>query len=45
MAKVYRERLAALGIRGAMSRPGTPADNAKAESFMKTLKHEEVLAY
>jgi putative transposase len=45
MAKVYRERLAELGIRGSMSRPGTPTDNAKAESFMKTLKHEEVLVY
>ena len=25
-----------------MSRPGNPCDNAKAESFMKTLKAEEV---
>jgi putative transposase len=25
-----------------MSRPGNPYDNAKAESFMKTLKSEEV---
>lgn len=25
-----------------MSRPGNPFDNAKAESFMKTLKAEEV---
>ncbi len=25
-----------------MSRKGNPYDNAKAESFMKTLKHEEV---
>jgi transposase InsO family protein len=25
-----------------MSRAGTPYDNAKAESFMKTLKSEEV---
>ena len=25
-----------------MSRPGNPYDNAQAESFMKTRKHEEV---
>ena len=25
-----------------MGRPGNPYDNAKAESFMKTLKNEEV---
>jgi putative transposase len=41
LAKAYRERLAELGIQGSMSRPATPTDNAKAESFMKTLKHEE----
>ena len=29
-------------IRASMSRVGNPYDNAKAESFMKTLKHEEV---
>jgi transposase InsO family protein len=29
-------------IRPSMSRVGNPYDNAKAESFMKTLKHEEV---
>ena len=29
-------------ILASMSRPGNPYDNAKAESFMKTLKHEEV---
>jgi putative transposase len=28
-----------------MSRRANPYDNAQAESFMKTLKHEEVLAY
>jgi len=28
-----------------MSRKGNPYDNAFAESFMKTLKHEEILAY
>ena len=42
-AKPYRERLDLHGIRGSMSRKGNPYDNAKAESFMKTLKHEEVL--
>lgn len=42
-AKAYRERLDLHGIRGSMSRKGNPYDNAKAESFMKTLKHEEVL--
>jgi len=30
------------GIRISMSRRGNPYDNAKAESFMKTLKYEEV---
>ena len=29
-------------IQPSMSRIGNPYDNAKAESFMKTLKHEEV---
>lgn len=38
----YRERLAAAGLQGSMSRPGNPYDNAVAESFMKTLKHEEI---
>ena len=42
-AKPYRERLELHGIRGSMSRKGNPYDNAKAGSFMKTLKHEEVL--
>lgn len=44
-AKVYRERLDERGIRGSMSRKGNPYDNAMAESFLKTLKHEEVYAY
>jgi transposase InsO family protein len=30
------------GIQPSMSRPGNPYDNAKAESFMKTLKQEQV---
>ena len=38
----YRELLQAHAIRGSMSRKGNPYDNALAESFMKTLKHEEV---
>ena len=38
----YIERLEAAGIQPSMSRPGCPHDNAMAESFMKTLKHEEV---
>jgi putative transposase len=41
---VYRERLAAQGIVGSMSRAGVPYDNAMAESFIKTLKAEEVYA-
>ena len=38
----YGARLDALGCQRSMSRPGNPYDNAKAESFMKTLKAEEV---
>jgi transposase InsO family protein len=38
----YVERLEARKIAVSMSRPGNPYDNAKAESFMKTLKTEEV---
>ncbi len=38
----YVERLDAAGIQPSMSRVGCPYDNAMAESFMKTLKHEEV---
>ena len=40
----YVERLEARGVLISMSRPGNPYDNAKAESFMKTLKAEEVNA-
>lgn len=40
----YRELLARHGLRGSMSRRGNPYDNAQAESFMKTLKYEEVYA-
>ena len=38
----YTVLLQAHGIIASMSRAGNPYDNAKAESFMKTLKHEEV---
>lgn len=38
----YTRLLKEHGIRGSMSRKGNPYDNAKAESFMKTLKYEEV---
>jgi len=41
-SKAYTEMLGAHGIRISMSRRGNPYDNAKAESFMKTLKYEEV---
>ena len=39
---IYRALLAAHGIVGSMSRRGNPYDNAKAESFMKTLKVEAI---
>lgn len=38
----YTEMLRSHGIAISMSRRGNPYDNAKAESFMKTLKYEEV---
>lgn len=38
----YIDRLEAVGIQPSMSRAGCPYDNAMAESFMKTLKLEEV---
>jgi transposase InsO family protein len=38
----YRAALAAHDVQPSMSRAGNPYDNAKAESFMKTLKTEEV---
>jgi len=38
----YAALLAQHGIQASMSRVGNPYDNAKAESFMKTLKSEEV---
>jgi putative transposase len=41
-AEDYRAELEAHGLKGSMGRRGNPYDNAKAESFMKTLKVEEV---
>jgi len=38
----YTEELIKHGFRISMSRKGNPYDNAKAESFIKTLKQEEV---
>ena len=41
-AEGYRAELARAGLNGSMGRRGNPYDNAQAESFMKTLKVEEV---
>ena len=41
-ADLYRQALAHYGLRGSIGRRGNPYDNAKAESFMKTLKCEHV---
>jgi len=41
-SSAYVERLIAAGAQISMSRRGNPYDNAKAESFFKTLKSEEV---
>jgi putative transposase len=41
-AQVYRETLVRHGVVGSMGRRGNPYDNAKAESFMKTMKVEAV---
>ena len=41
----YRSRLAEHDVTISMSRPANPYDNAKAESFMKTLKSEEAGAH
>ena len=40
--EAYRKLLANHGFIGSMGRRGNPYDNAKAESFMKTLKVEAV---
>jgi putative transposase len=41
-AAEYRLLLEKHGLVGSMSRKANPYDNAKAESFMKTLKYEEL---
>lgn len=41
----YTELLEERGIRISMSRRGNAYDNAKAESFIKTLKYEEVYLF
>jgi putative transposase len=41
-SEIYRALLADDGLVGSMGRRGNPYDNAKAESFMKTLKVEAV---
>jgi putative transposase len=41
-SEIYRTLLVTHGLTGSMSRRGNPYDNAKAESFMKTLKVEAV---
>jgi transposase InsO family protein len=41
-SRAYADLLKDRGIRISMSRRGNPYDNAQAESFMKTLKYEEV---
>jgi putative transposase len=41
-AEPYRRTLAERGLIGSMSRRGNPYDNGQAESFMKTIKCEEV---
>ena len=41
-SQAYTTLLQAHGIRISMSRTGNPYDNAQAESFIKTLKYEEV---
>jgi putative transposase len=41
-AEDYRTELAKHSLKGSMGRRGNPYDNAKAESFMKTLKVENV---
>lgn len=44
-SRAYRELLETHGLIGSMSRRGNPYDNARIESFFKTLKHEEIFAF
>ena len=44
-SEAYVARLEAHGFRISMSRSGNPYDNARAESFLKTLKSEEVAVH
>jgi len=41
-SRVYVDRLRSMGVTQSMSRKGNPYDNARMESFYKTLKAEEV---
>jgi putative transposase len=41
-SEAYRRALAEAGLRGSMSSVGNPYHNAQAESFMKTLKVEDI---
>jgi len=41
-ADAYMDQLLQNHIRPSLSRRGRPTDNARAESFFKTFKHEEV---
>lgn len=41
-SETYRRALDAAGLKGSMSAVGNPCHNAQAESFMKTLKVEDV---
>jgi putative transposase len=41
-SETYRRALDAAGLQGSMSAVGNPYHNAQAESFMKTLKVEDI---
>jgi putative transposase len=41
-SRAYTNLLNARGIQISMSRPGNPYDNAQAETFIRTVKHEHV---